>query len=245
MEKNAHHRDPPNVNITTPNPGVHPVAAPMPPRYQEWLGYIFDHSEIGHAWCFDVDAPKFEANETEIAQLIEYTFRNAAVDLTRFSDAQVNQGIWVLTNSSCSDHACALRSDAVPLAIRLSAIDSIRVLYRNYFSHRCTPTLSHLDEQPASPLNSICYMFWDVAPISCLEGLTDETALADICFSVLADTLTIDHLACQEAAIHGFGEFQCWYPERVAAAMDGFLQTHIPDERLRAYATKARIGRIL
>ncbi len=66
----------------------------MHPRYQSWLRYAFDHPVADPEWHHDLDAPTFDADENTIAQLIDCTFRNAGQDLARFSDAQVNQGLW-------------------------------------------------------------------------------------------------------------------------------------------------------
>ncbi len=216
----------------------------MPPRYQEWLAYLFEHPVTEPEWYFEVDAPVFEASETEIVALMEATFRRSAQDLALYSDAQVDQGLWYLL-SSTFDHGYALRSDAVPLELRRSAIAAIAILYRDLFVQRCTRTLSHLNEEPSSPLNSICYMLWDVTPLGWLQGYRDESELADACYAVLADTLKIDHPACQEAAIHGYGEFHSQYPERSRKAMERFLQTPPSDPRLRAYAEQAAVGDVL
>jgi len=87
-------------------------------------------------------------------------------------------------------------------------------------------------------------MFWDICAISCLSDYPDEKQLVSACFEVLADTLSLDHLACQEAAIHGYGEFQFSYPDHVADAIDAYLKTEITDPRLRTYAMNARDGHI-
>lgn len=217
----------------------------MHPRYQEWIRYVFDHPAIQPEWYWELDAPYFKADPIDEAVLIDLTFRRAARDLAPFSDARVNQGLWYLTSPGCCDHMRALRSDVVPLDTRLSAIAAIGVLYRECFARRCSRTLSHLDERPCSELNAICYMFWDVTPINYLEGFPDRDALADACFAVLADTLSMDHLACQEAAIHGYGEMAVRFPGRVAVSLDRYLQDDAIDSRLRAYATRARTGHIL
>ncbi|MDB6069098.1 MAG: hypothetical protein JWL81_269 [Verrucomicrobiales bacterium] len=216
----------------------------MHPRYLDWINHVFDHPVADSAWHWDVDAPSFSAEEPEIAELIELTFCNSATDLQRFTDAQLNQGLWYLASPACSDYFFALRSKEVPLARRLSAIASITVLYRDCFQPRCTQTLSHLDQQPSSPLNAICYMFWDICPISYLCDYPDEQQLADACFAVLADTFAIEHIACREAAIHGYGEFSCSYPERVEQALDRVLETEIANDLLREYAHSARFHSI-
>lgn len=216
----------------------------MHPRYQEWINHLFDHPVADPEWHWDDDASAFLAEEPEIAELIELTFRNSGSDLQRFSDAQLNQGLWYLASTSCSDYFFALRSDRVSLERRLSAIASISVLYRDCFQQRCTQTLSHLNQQPSSPLNSICYMFWDICPISYLCDYPDEQQLADACFAVLVETFALDHLACREAAIHGYGEFSCSYSERVEQALDRVLETEFADPLLRDYAHRARYSYI-
>lgn len=217
----------------------------MHSRYEEWIRFVFDHPVTNPEWHWATDAPMFEASEEDCALLIEQTFTRSGDDLRRFTDAQVNQGIYFLASTACSDYMFCLKDSKVRIDTRLSAIRSIFVLYRDCFQARCTETLSHLDHVARSALNSVCYMFWDINALGCLEGTDDEVRLADCVFSVLADTLRLPHMACQEAAIHGYGEFSCFYPERVEEAMDAFLTTDIPSAALRAYAENARVGYIL
>jgi hypothetical protein len=78
----------------------------MSSRYQEWLKHIFDHEIRGHLlpkWYWDDDAPSFEAADNEMVELISQTFQNAGKDLAKYTDAQVDQGIWYLVSMSCSD----------------------------------------------------------------------------------------------------------------------------------------------
>ena len=206
----------------------------MHPRYKEWISHLFVETASNE------DNSPF-VDETEIAELIELTFRNSGSDLQGFTDTRLNQGLWDLVSSSGSDYLfVVLCSESVPLSRRLSAIASITVLYRDLFQKRCTQTLSHLDEQPSSPLNAVCYMFWDICALSYLGDYPDKKQIADACFTVLASTFEIDHLACREAAIHGYGELSSFYRTRVDQTLDKVLQTEIADARLRNYANSAR-----
>lgn len=217
----------------------------MHARYDEWISFIFDHPVTNPEWHWENDPPTFEVSEADCANLIEQTFTHSGRDLTRFTDAQVNQGINFLISPACSGYMSALRDSRVSIDTRLSAIRSIFILYRDCFQARCSETLSHLDQVSRSDLNPMCYMFWDINPLVCLKGTDEEASLADCVFSVLADTLGLPHLACQEAAIHAYGEFSCFYPERVEEAVDAFLATDILCEGLRTYARNARTGYIL
>ncbi len=128
----------------------------MHARYEEWISFIFDHTVTNPEWHWASEAPTFEASEEDCAVLIEQTFTHSGSDLTRFSDAQVNQGINFLASTACSDYISSLKDSKVPMETRLSAIRSIFDLYRNCFQARCTETLSHLDHEAQSALNPVC-----------------------------------------------------------------------------------------
>ncbi len=217
----------------------------MHPRYREWLDFVFDHEVSEPQWYFDLGAPCFDATEEEEVELIRETFTRSGGDLKRYSDAQVNQGIWFLVSPAGSDYMFSIRDSNVPSANRVAAIRSIYRLYRDCFAARCSEILGHDDEPGGSALNSICYMFWDVCPISYLENVPDARELEDALFSVLRDTIRIPHRACIEGGLHGLGEVFHSYPERVQNILDEYLETARIDDILRAYAEKAREGAIL
>ena len=129
----------------------------MHARYEEWIGFIFDHPVPNPTWHWTSDAPAFEASGEDYAVLIEQTFTNSGRDLSRFSDAQVNQGIYFLASPGCSDYMFALTDSTVLMETRLSAIRSIFILYRDCFQARCSETLSHLDQVGRSALNPTCF----------------------------------------------------------------------------------------
>jgi hypothetical protein len=214
----------------------------MNPRYQAWLKHIFDH-EIKHPlpqWYFETDAPSFEASDDEITELISQTFRNAGKDLTKYTDAQVDQGIWYLVSISGANFLNSLKSPEVPLKKRLEAIQNIYCLYSDCFAKRCVETLGHLSEE-GSPLNSSGYMFWDISPLTICE--TQE--IQDAVLNVLEKILTIEHRACRESALHGLSEMFYSRPEAVQEIIDRFLGETKLDEKLLAYARNARAGIVL
>lgn len=213
------------------------------PRYEEWIEAIFDHPVTDPEWYWS-DDQTFEADPTDIVTLIEQTFTHAGRDLGRFSAAQVNQGLWYLSFQTCSDYLEALKDPRVPIARRLEAIRSIYLLYRDCFQARCSHILSHLG-QNGSPLNNICYMFWDLNGLRNLEGLKDGAVLADCIFAVLARTLELPHISCQEAAIHGYGELAVFFPERVQSTIEEVLAKDQLVPALRDYARSAGAGMLL
>jgi hypothetical protein len=218
----------------------------MKSRYQEWLNHVFDHDvEVQKPqWYFGEDVPSFEASASEIAELLGQTFRNAGKDLIKFTDEQVDQGIWYLAGTSGSDFMSALAASEVPLPKRLEAIGNIYHLYSDCFAKRCTEVLAHLSDEGSS-LNSSCYMFWDICRFSGLEDMLEGKETQDAVLKVLEKTLTIEHKACREGALHGLGHIFCSCPERVHEIIDGFLNKTNLDDKLLTYARNARAGKVL
>lgn len=89
---------------------------------------------------------------------------------------------------------------------------------------------------------AICYMFWDLIPW--VNGGTD-TKVALAFFDIVEDILSLNHIACQESAIHGLGHVYREHSLRVENIIDGFLADNSkirPD--LKNYALHARKGEV-
>ena len=214
----------------------------MNSRYQEWLKHIFDHEVRGHLlpeWYFDVEKPEFEAPDEEIVELISQTFQNAGKDLMKYTDEQVDQGIWYFISMSAGGFLRSLNFSKAPLEKRLKAIQDIFHLYSECFTKRCAETLGHLSEE-GSPLNSSCYMFWDISSLT----VGDDPEIQNTVLDVLEKILTIKHRACRESALHGLSEMAFSRREEAQKIIDGFLSKIQLDEKLLAYARDAREGRV-
>jgi hypothetical protein len=211
-------------------------------RYQEWLNHVFDHEVREHPlpqWYWDDDAPSFEGTDEEMIELVNQTFLNAGKDLKKYKDEQVDQGIWYFISMSGGDFLRSLKSSKVSLAPRLEAIQNIFHLYSNCFAKRCSETLGHLSEE-GSPLNSSCYMFWDISPLTVDENQEMQNAI----LNVLEKILTIEHRACRESAFHGLSEMFYSRPEAAQEIIDRFLSKTKLDDKLLAYALSAREGNV-
>lgn len=214
----------------------------MSSRYQEWLKHVFDHEDRGHLlpeWYRDENAPSFEASDEEMAELISQMFHNAGKDLIKYTDKQVDQGIWYFVSMSGGDFLRSLNPPEVPLKKRLEAIQNIFHLYSDCFAKRCAEILGHLSEE-GSPLNSSCYMFWNISPLTVCK--TKE--MQDAILNVLEKILTIEHRACRESALHGLSEMIFSRREEAQKIIDGFLSKTKLDEKLLAYAKNAREGNV-
>ena len=217
----------------------------MPPAHSDWIAHVFDHPIAEPAWHWSSDAPRWDGSEADTAAFLAEMGERSGQLLARFTDAQLNQGFWYLLSPSCSSFLFSLVAPEVPLPGRLRALRSFLPLFQQVMAVRCSPHLSHLDEQPASPLNSACYMWWDLIPIHGRPDLPERAAVDAEVLRLLPRLLAIPHDACRESALHGIGHWQIYYPE-LTSVVDDFLE-RAPRLRpeLVAYARAAREGAIL
>ena len=211
----------------------------------KWIEYVFDHTVTDPAWHWAPDASEWEEPPAQVATHVAEAFEESGRLLTRFSDEQLSQAFWFLMSNSCSDFMYALVDSGVPSLSRLRALRSFVPLFEQVMATRCSPHLSHIDEHEANPLNSACYMWWDILPI---HGCPGETARAEFDAEVLVvfrRLLSIPHDACRESALHGISEWSFYYPQ-VSGIVDDFL-TSTPNLRpeLASYAQRAKVGNVL
>lgn len=217
----------------------------MDATLDQWIRFVFDHPVAETAWHFDIDAPYLELPPARTAELVAETFERSGELLQRFSDAQLNQGLWFLLHSGSSDYMFCLTLASVPWPVRRRALRSFVPLFRDVIADRCTRSLSHRSE-PGSDLNSACYMWWDLLPLGGDgdAGRPPDNLKAEA-LAVLAELLETPHDACRESALHGLGHLALDHPE-AALIIDRFIERS-PDLRpeLLAYARQARTGYIL
>lgn len=173
-------------------------------------------------------------------------FADCAMLGSRYSDLQLNAGLWEVIGSGTL--GSSLFAAAVPLEEKTACIAAIDTVYTALFVPRCVPALGHQlkagDQLPA-PLNSICYMWWDLFPTWGRGGCRDAAALDAAVLRLLERLLTLAHDACRESALHGLGHWQLHYPAAVRRIIDEFLaRTPQLTPDLHAYARRARSGAV-
>jgi hypothetical protein len=211
----------------------------------QWIAHVFDHPVADPAWYWSLDAAIWEDHPEKVVVYIADTFEQSGEMLAHFTDAQLNQGFWYLVSSSGSDFMFSLVSAEVPLTIRLRALRSFVPLFEQVMARRCSLHLSHLDEQPANPLNSACYMWWDIL---CIHGEPNEPERTEFdaeVLRVLARLLSIPHDACRESALHGISEWQFYYPHVRVSVEEWLAQTPGLRPELISYAQRAKVGNVL
>src|SRR4029453_2340522 len=143
--------------------------------FDQWLAFVFDHPVSDHLpeWYWDIDCDWWAGPAQVTVHYLTQAFENAEVVFQPYTDAQLNQGLWYIASNACSEHMFALLDASVPWPDRQRCLRSMCNLYEQCFARRCSPTLGHLDEQPANPLNMACYIWWDIIPIA---GQRDDPA---------------------------------------------------------------------
>lgn len=137
---------------------------PVDIPFEQWLDYLFGapvgpsgFRESDDWWDDRADQPLAVANLTRL-------FEESALLAERYPHDQIDRGLWFLAGES--GHLQPLFEPAVPWPARRRGILAIGTLYAELFASTCSNFLGHLDRGPESPqpLNSSCYMWWDLFP---------------------------------------------------------------------------------
>ena len=214
--------------------------------FERWLEIVFvdtadpaDDARCEDAW----EELRALAPADELALTTETLERAAELPALLSADTLAN-GLWRLASELGALNHCI--EGSLPVAARIRCVHAVGALYERLFAVECNAALSHLDE-PGEPLNSACYMWWDIGPFG--GRVSEPDAIAGACLDVMERTLAIGHDACSEGALHGLGHVHAdgALEARRLAIVDRFLRGHRKSLRseLVAYACAARAGCVL
>jgi hypothetical protein len=222
-----------------------------PPRFDEWLDtYFAPYSDVDSVWDRfppTFDSPEFSGTDDEIAELFTYTMRTCGTGLAGLNDRQVGNGLDNLLNNHFTNLVYSVRDGAISLERKIAALQSLKVLYRDCLTPRAAPVLGHLSEvAPCRPLNGICYMLWDVTPLSYWPDPERGAIMYPVIVEVMESALYSENAAVVESGLHGLGHtvYKCEGP--AIAAIDRFIKNRRGQvrEELITYALQARTGMI-
>lgn len=198
--------------------------------FEEWIKFNFDRPVTDPQWYWDIDSDYWDGTPVITVDYLTRTFQNAAAIFQPYTNAQLKQGLWWL--ASDSQYMFAVLDEAVPWPDRRRCLGSMYQLFVQCLLPRCLPEhLSHLDVdvEEGSPLNTLCYMWWDLLPIyghpAAAPG-SSEAETDKVCMGVMARILRLGSDACRQSAIHGLGCWGGYYPEAVTGIVGEFLSTH-------------------
>jgi hypothetical protein len=234
--------------------------------FETWTKWVFDHPVTKHEWWWDVpdvdeggrwlDRPTWR-----VIRFMTRFFEDPGPCVAPYSDEQIDQGLWFIFHDANSEHIRSLNDWRVSYALRLRCLRAMVALHERLFVLRCAEVLNHFREpdRGATPLNSICYMLWDLVYKGTIEdwghwnsrkakwrNSSANPKFVTHMLEALQRVLAIPHKACQEAAIHGLGHVQRGHPGKASAIIDEYLLSNPAiDPRLREYALRARAGKIM
>jgi len=212
--------------------------------FEDWVKGIFDHAEGAEPWYYDYKRQPPEGPSAENVAYLRRLCAESGTLLAGYSNRQLRDGLWYILDSSNSNTVWSMIDPDVPLAERVKTVESIYLLYKNCFLERCDSALSHLSEAQANPLNAICYMLWDVAPLTHAAGQKEKSGIVAPCFEVMRKALLLPNDACRESALHGLGHSKYDYPAEVKAIITSFLASKDLRPELRRYAEAAAEGMV-
>lgn len=200
--------------------------------YEQWIRFLFDRAETENP--LNWEPSEFPATDEQKVCLAGQTFLKSGSDLAQYTDSQVCNGLRYIFDTGLSDISALICQKGVAEDLRINSVLAIKDLYRDCFFKRCTRTLSYIDEPGSSPLNSVCYMLWDISPL---------TRWKDIVIDVMEEALYLPHDACIESGLHGLGHRYNHDKIRVTETIDRFLsKTSGLRPELKIYANHARTG---
>ncbi|MCH7905458.1 MAG: hypothetical protein IH944_12960 [Armatimonadetes bacterium] len=222
--------------------------------FEEWVVHVFDHDDPD--WHWETDAKWWDSDKHPEASVAYMTqlFEEPEALLERFTLDQIGAGINFVVSSGLSEFAFDICDQRVPQEDTIRCIHAMPTLYRKLFA-RHLPNEAGLGARGDDKCGYICFMFWDVFPMSWRttnwlsrnpvgDSRDPQVQAENACVDAMIDTLQIDHLACQEAALHGLGHWHNHDPQRVKRAIDAYLRTIDRKHPLYDCAKRARRGSV-
>ena len=219
--------------------------------FEHWVQYTFERrgNEAVIDPNADYDRYDWEVNPQILISYVGRLFASPVESTQKYTDEQIRHGFWLIVSDIEPDLYELFNRD-VPLELRVQTVKNMYIVFEQLFAVRCSPALSSYEDESRltklNPLNSICYMWWDIIPLYGKSGEPEREVLDSYCVAVMERTLQLDSIACQEAALHGLGHWAHAYPKHITKIIDAYLERKpkLVGE-LREYALAAREGGVL
>lgn len=213
--------------------------------FDDWVKGVFNWPEKEAPWYHGIDIRGPLVSPKDSLHFLRQLFGGSSSILQQFSNLQVERGLQYIIDPGFSNEILCFLENSLPLRERVEAIDSIYLLFQDCLSKRCSNYLSHIDESRENPLNKVCYMWWDVAPLVATGGKIENKETDIACLNVMRKILSLENEACRESALHGLGHAQLYYPAEVKKIVDAFIATNLNiRQELLSYAKSARLGMV-
>jgi hypothetical protein len=219
------------------------VKSSLEDDFERFIDHIFNHEVADTSWYFEDDIDLWLGDPAQSVEYMTRLFSDPAERLSKFTDAQLDQGFWYLL--SIGGIMSELNNEVIPLSSRIACIQSFVPLFSKLFKLRCTDHLGHMSQPEAGALNSSCYMWWDIFPLHRQSKLASVKACEEVSLIVMQEILNVESIPCQESALHGLGHLQMYYPDQVKLIIEEFISINKSNSSdLLLYAKYAAIGQI-
>lgn len=193
-------------------------------------------------WYFEDSYIEVPFGPSDILNGAGYIFSNLQSVERAYSDRQIVLGLRFLIDASASDLPFLFFSENVDVKRRLDAIIRMQDVFQYWFEFKCEPILSNGSRNLTNPINSLCYMWWDILPRHGIPAQKFNSEIDQAILDLLSKILQQSNVACVESAVHGLGHWHAGYPDEVEKIfLDG--KKHVPIE-LNDYLLKAKVGHI-
>lgn len=219
--------------------------------FKRWVRFVFDHPAAPQhqlkwweskkpykewpnkkEWYF-LDRWDNYCNPRKLVLNVTWLFNNLK-SLDKFSDDQINQGLYCLAFGTHPSLINLLSDQSLSLKLRITCIKSMVNLYREVFSKRNIPDASSMwwDWFEGVPRN------WEKKPLS-----SDGKKLMKTMLDALEEVLKMESTLCQNGALHGLGHLNHPKGKKV---IKKYLNDNLQIDLLtRKYAIKCMSGKIL
>lgn len=201
--------------------------------FEEFIAFVFDRdipseTEKWDPWHWHIEVV---FDPRRICDYYTRLFREPSFLIERFSEAQLEEGFWAISNDSldCSV-AKLIWSTDLPYATREECVRSMFCLFRDLFATEL------LDASACMWWDSLCWDLWHRGNRDRLRG-GEDSSMQDVMFETLIKILLLDSETCQTAALHGLGHLHHPATEEV---IHGYIAQHPSlSEEHRNYALAA------
>jgi hypothetical protein len=210
--------------------------------------HVFDHPILEPHWWFQgmgtvyYEDWKGAGNPALILAYLTQLFRAPAFLLSRYTHAQIDQGLDYVVSNCGSEYMHVLTDTTLPWPDRKACIEAMCSLYADLMAPLYGNDLGHRrgKSDPARP-NFACYMWWDIIPLS--GDMPEWRHLNAAVFHVFRETLKLHSEACLESVLHGLSIWHHDAPNKVKSIVRRFLKRRFDiSPQLREYA-EAIVGR--
>ena len=127
--------------------------------FEDWANHVFDHPILKPEWYHQHPESGFLQLWKETAfpavtlGYMARLFSSPEFLIPRFSRAQIDQGLYYLISSGCSEHFLLLRNETIPWPGRRACFDAMIHFYAKLIAPVYGNDIVHYDQEPGDRIS--------------------------------------------------------------------------------------------